>query len=269
MSVCKVSLFTFETYKHKRFMKKLFTLLCFGCVLFMSSSTVYGQDADEIINNYIETIGGADQLEKMKSVKMTGKASSFGMEFPITIINQAPGKMKMTLVFQGKELTQMAFDGETAWTTNMMTMEPEKMEAEQTEIFKQTMDFPDPLLNYKDKGYTVSLEGEKEIEGTPCHKIKLSRGTVKVDGKDENLETFYYFDKESLVPIMQEDYALIGEMKGKSTETYFSDYDEVDGLIFPFTMVQKIDGQVMMEGTMEVININPEIETNAFAFPEK
>ena len=252
----------------KRFMKKLFTFLFLGCLMIMASSNSFAQSAEEIVSSYIETIGGADQLNEMKSVKMTGKASSYGMEFPISIINEAPGKMKMTLVFQGKEITQMAFDGETAWTTNMMTMEPEKMEAEQTAIFKQTMDFPDPLLNYKDKGYTVSLEGEKEIEGTACHKIKLSRGSVKVDGKDENLETFYYFDKESLVPIMQEDYALIGEMKGKSTETYFSDYDEVDGLIFPFTMVQKIEGQVMMEGTMESITINPEIETDAFAFPE-
>ncbi len=250
-------------------MKQLFTL---SCILLLSCSAVnfaIGQDAEEIVSTYIETIGGAEKLASIKSVKMSGKANSFGMDFPMEITYVSPNSMKMMLEFQGKEITQMAFDGETAWTTNFMTMEAEKMDSEQTSLIKRTTEFPDPFLNYKDKGYEVTLEGEEEIEGTPCFKVKLSRGTITIADKEEPLETIYYFDKETFVPIMQQEYSMVGEMKGKSTETYFSDYDEVDGYIVPFTMSQKIDGQVMMEGTFDNVELNIDVEKGAFAFPEK
>jgi hypothetical protein len=250
-------------------MKQLFTLTLVFLLNFSAVNYLVGQNVDEIIDTYLETIGGVEKLASIKSMKMKGKANSFGMDFPITVISSAPNKMKMVIEFQGKEITQMAFDGETAWTTNFMTMEAEKMTSEQTKIFKETSDFPDAFLNYKDKGYVATLEGEEDIEGVPCFKVKLNKGTITVDDKEETMQSIYYFDKETYVPIMTEEFALVGEMKGKSTQSFFSDYDEVDGLVFPYTMSQKIDGQTMMEGTFETVEINLEVEDGAFAFPEK
>lgn len=249
-------------------MKRFSTFLFLFLINFTAISHLIGQDVDEIISTYIETIGGADNLAKVKSVKMKGNAKSFGMEFPMTIHSEAPGKMKVDLVFQGKEITQMSFDGETAWGTNFMTGEAEKLDAQQTEAMKQSMDFPDAFLNYKKKGYKASLEGEEEIEGTMCFKVKLIKKPISIDGKEEQVESTYFFDKDTFVPIMQREYALVGEMKGKASETYLSDYDEVDGIYFPFTMSQRMDGQVMMEGTFETIELNAPIAEKFFAYPD-
>ena len=202
-------------------------------------------------------------------MKATASAKVQGMDIPITMISAAPNKTRIDIQFQGKEITQMAFDGETGWTTNFMTMEAEAMEQTQSDILKTQNEFPDAFLNYQDKGYSVSLEGEEEIEGVPCYKVKLTKNPVTIDGKEEEVSTMYYFDKESFVPIMQRDFTLYGPQKGMAVETYMSDYDEVDGLYFAFTVVQRVNGQDVFNVVMDNIELNVDVPDTMFAMPEK
>lgn len=235
---------------------------------FIALATINAQTADEIVASYLETIGGVEQLSALKSTKMKGTAKVQGMEIPVSMTSAEGGKTRMDMVFQGKEITQMAFDGETGWSTNFMTMEAEKWDSEQSLVMKHQTDFPDEFLGYKEKGYTVTLEGEEEIEGTPCFKVVITKTPIEIDGKEEVNMSEYYFDKDSYVPIMSRSYELTGEMKGKSAETYYSDYDEVDGYIFPFTITQKFEGQQVFSVTMEEVLLNEELETSVFAYPE-
>ena len=46
-----------------------------------------------------------------------------------------------------------------------------------------------------------------------------------------------------------------------------SDYQEVNGLFFPFTVTQKVNGQEMFSMTMEKIEMNVAIDNKEFAFP--
>lgn len=249
-------------------MKKTLALLSALFVL-LSFHTITAQTAESIVESYLETIGGKKNLEGLKSIKFTCKANAQGMEIPVTMYQKAPNKQRMDMSFQGQEITQMAFDGETGWSTNFMTMKPEKWDAEQSEIMKSEMTFPDVFLNYKDKGYTVSLDGEEEVEGTMCHKLKLTKKPITVDGKEEENFAYYFIDKETNVIIMQRDFAKVGEMKGQATETFFSDYDEVEGVYFPFTIAQKLNGQQVFSLSVEEAKANIEIEDTKFAFPEE
>ena len=77
------------------------------------------------------------------------------------------GKQLVKINYPGaRDDTVSSFDGETMWTTNMMTMLPEKSDAETTENMKtNNQDFPSPFLNYKEKGYTVEYLGKETKEG--------------------------------------------------------------------------------------------------------
>ena len=248
-------------------MKK--TLALFSALfVFISVQTLQAQTAESIVDAYLETIGGKENLEAIKSVKFNCKAQAQGMDIPVTMYQKAPNKQRMDMTFQGQEITQMAFDGETGWSTNFMTMKPEKWDAEQSNIMKTEMTFPDPFLNYKKNGYTVSLEGEEEIEGTMCYKIKLTKKPLTIEGKEVENFSYYFMDKETNVTIMQRDFAKVGEMKGMATETFFSDYDEVEGVYFPFTIMQKVNNQPVFSVSIENAEANIEIEDAKFAFPE-
>lgn len=249
-------------------MKKTLALLS-ALFVFLSFSTLQSQTAESIVDSYIETIGGKKNLEALKSLKLICKAQAQGMELPVTMYQKAPNKQRMDMNFQGQEITQMCFDGETGWSTNFMTMKPEKWDAEQSEIMKTESTFPDPFLNYKEKGYTVSLEGEEEIEGTMCYKIKLTKKPLTIGGEEVENFSYYFIDKETNVTIMQRDFAKVGEMKGQATETFFSDYDEVEGIYFPFTISQKMNGQPVFAVSVEEAKANIDMDDEVFAFPEE
>lgn len=226
------------------------------------------QTADEIINKYIENTGGKDKWKALKSVKITGKAKQQGMDFPFTAIQSAVGKQKISYTFQGKEIVQPAFDGKEAWQTNFMTMKAEKMEAEDAENMQREIgDFPDPFLDYKSKGYAVALEGKETVEGTECFKIKLTKKPMKVEGKEVENVYYYFFDTQNYVPIVTKTVVQKGPAKGATFEIVNSDYQEVDGLYFPYSIAQKVNGQVAITLSTEKIELNVALDDKAFAFP--
>ncbi|MBK9736074.1 MAG: outer membrane lipoprotein-sorting protein [Saprospiraceae bacterium] len=246
-------------------LKKSLLLLCVA----FCSHLLTAQSADEIVNKYFENTGGRAAWSKISSMKSTAKIKAQGMEFP-TVIMAKPMKTKIALTFQGMTIVQPAFDGNIGWQTNFLTMKAEKMETEDSEIMKAEYgDFPDPLLNYKDKGYTISLEGSETVEGTDCFKIKLTKKPIKIDGKDEENITTYFFDKENFVPIMTRSMMKKGQGKGLNSESVFSDYQEVNGLMMPFNLGQKFDGQLQASIAIEKIEFNVDIDDKEFAFPEE
>jgi outer membrane lipoprotein-sorting protein len=183
-------------------MKKINIL--FGTMLFaFISLSVQAQTADQIIDNYFKNIGGAEKFKALNGTKMEMTVNAQGMELPVELVQLKGGKMYLKINFQGQEITQMAFDGNTAWATNFMTMKAEKMESEMVENIKQeSVDYPDPLLDYKSKGYTVEYLGKETKEGTECHKIKLTKKPQMIDGQKVDNIVFYYFDTENNVPII-------------------------------------------------------------------
>jgi hypothetical protein len=150
-----------------------------------------------------------------------------------------------------------------------MNMKAEKSDAEATENFKKEIgEFPDPFLNYKERGLKAELIGKETIDGTETFKIKLIKKPIKVDGKDAENIVFYYFDLENFVPLMSESEIKSGPAKGQVSITKFSDYQEVNGFMFPFSMEQSLKGQPANSSiSVTSIEINPKLDASLFAFP--
>ena len=245
-------------------MKKL--MLFAVAVLFAFATQA--QTVDEIINKYIENTGGKDKWKALKSMKTTGKVKFGGQEFPVTILQTEGGKQKSFVSVQGMEFVIGAFDGTTGWRTNQMNMKAEKVEAEESENMKRAAaDFPDPFIDYAAKGYSVALEGKEKIEGTDCFKIKLTKKTQLVEGKEVENVVYYFFDAENYVPLVVRATAQKGPQKGAVSDTVFSDYQEVNGLFFPFSMTIKVNGQTGQAITFEKVELDVAVDDKTFALP--
>jgi len=244
--------------------------LVVALVVLAIMTPIQAQTADEILASYFENIGGLEKLKSVKGVKMTAKVNQGGMEIPLEIYQFSDGKQMTVINFQGKEMKQGVFDGETLWSHNFMTMKAEKSDAETTSNFKlNSNDFPDSFIDYQDKGYTVELIGKETIDGAETFKIKLVKEPVTVDGKEEEDVSFYFFDTENFVPIAVQAEVKSGPGKGMMSHTTMSDYQEVDGLYFPFSMTQGVKGQPGQPITIDTIELNPTLDDSAFAFPEE
>jgi outer membrane lipoprotein-sorting protein len=181
------------------------------------------------------------------------------MEFPITLYTKRPNYEKLEVEVQGMQIIE-AYDGTTAWSVNPfqgMTSATKADEAMNKEAAKKS--FEDELLDYAAKGHTVEKLEDHEIEGAQVFQLKLT--------KKSGDEQIYFFDQENYVPVMIKSFANAGPMKGQPVETYLSDYKEVENLIIPHSITQKINGQVLMQATMNSIDLNPEITDDIFKFP--
>ncbi len=247
------------------------TVKLFALLLTMAFTLpTQAQTVDEIIDSYFENIGGLEKLNSLEGMKITAKVSQMGMEFPMEIVRMKDGRTSTSMSIQGQTYNQQTFDGETLWSHNMMTQQPEKMDAELTENFKLSInDFPNEFANYKDKGYTVELLGKETIDGAETFKVKVIKEPITVDGKQEDDISFYYFDTENFVPIAMSTEVKTGPGKGMVQKISFSDYQEVDGIYFAHSWSIGAEGQpTSVPMTIEKIELNPTVEASSFAFPE-
>lgn len=244
-------------------MKK--SLLLFALVLGLLPS-LFAQEAkattltaDEIASNYIEAIGGADAWKAAKNVRMSGKMAMMGMEMPMTVTMASPNLMRIDVDIMGQKMIQ-SFDGETPWQVMPMMgiNKPTKMAEAEAKQVNQSELVPE-FIDYAERGYQIELVDAREIEGVATQGVRI------FDDADKDMT--YYFDLENFVPIMMEVTVKEGEMKGTSIESFFSDYEEVDGLIIAhFIELKTPQGSQKM--IFDKTEVNAELEDKLFSMPE-
>ncbi len=238
-------------------LKRLFILM----ITFIAAFSLSAQSADEILNYYFENTGGLEKWRTLKTTRMEAKMSMQGMEFPGIIHSKAPNKQRVEVNVQGKQIVQ-AYDGATAWWINpfMGSPEAQPMPDEMAEEMINE-EFENAFIDYQQKGSTVELLGEEGVEGTMTFKIKM----IKKNGDIE----FHFFDIEYFIPILVQSPITSGPAKGQMSETYMSDYQEVEGLMMPFYIESKVGGQTIQKITVQKIEVNVALEDSFFAYPKE
>ena len=72
--------------------------------------------------------GGLDKLRAVNTMKMVGKVTMQGREFPITVMAKRPNLMLQEMTIDGARVVS-AFDGDKVWVVNptMGINEPQEM----------------------------------------------------------------------------------------------------------------------------------------------
>ncbi len=138
-------------------MKKSLILVA---LLFVVIQVFQAQTADDVINKYFESVGGIDKWKNLKSMKMTGNLVNADGRIPVyNLSGRLQTNLKSVLNIQGQEIVPQAFDGETAWMINPFAggNGPAKIPDDQLQAVKDESEFEDPFIDYKAKGYEMSL----------------------------------------------------------------------------------------------------------------
>ncbi|MGH9857005.1 MAG: hypothetical protein ACRD4B_04075, partial [Acidobacteriota bacterium] len=237
------------------------TFLVFVTIILFCGSVALAQTVDELINKNIEAHGGVEKLKSVNTVKMSGKMSmAGGIEAPFTFQKKRPDKIKIEFVIQGMTGIQ-AYDGSTAWTLMPFTgnKDPQKMPEEDRKDIIEQADFDGPLVDYRAKGNVVEYVGKEDVEGTEAHKLKLTLKSGNV--------RYLFLDPETGLEIKAT--AMIKrEGVEASVDSFFGDYKEVDGIIFPFVIEQKIQGQPGPTFSVEKLDLDVDLEDSLFVMPE-
>lgn len=226
-------------------------MMAFAAVLLLSA-----QDVNEILEQHFEAIG-QENLLKAKSIQATGKALQMGMEFPFTMINKRPDKLKLTIDVQGSQIVQ-AVNGESVWAVNPMTgsSDPIDVTGPEADGLKENADLDGQLWNWDEKGHQLELDGTEDVDGTESYVLKLTKKNGNID--------YFYIDTDSYLILKARSKTM---MQGSEieTETLLSNYQEVEGFVMPFNTEQQMNGQTMITIMIEDVQVNQEVDDAIFS----
>ena len=241
-------------------MKLLKMLFSFLFVISISGK-IFSQDADEIVNKYVTAMGGFDKIQAIKTIKLTGKVTAGGMDIPFSEICKRPLMVLMESTIQGMTMKQ-AYDGTQGWMINpfMGKKDPDLMSKDAERAIKRNADFEGQLINYKDKGSKIELIGKEDLEGSQVYNIKLT-------DKDNDFTNFY-IDAESYLLVKQNDKIKV-DTKEITAESILSNYKQVNGVMFPYSIESKSPDNPMGNAKIVVdsIQTNMNVDDSIFKMP--
>jgi hypothetical protein len=233
-------------------MKNLFVFCLFlMCLVFAQFANA--QTVDEVVDKYIDAIGGKEKLLALKSIKMEGSLTVQGFEVGITntTLHGVGSRVDISVPGMGegfqimtptKGWDFMPFQGQSS---------PQEASADKVKNGQTQLDIQSPFLNYKEKGHTVELMGKEKAGGKDCYKLKLTTKEGKVNTTFIDATTYYR------VKTIGKANANGQEM---DIEVEYSDFKKTpEGYVFAHA-------QTTPQGplTYSSITINPTVDVNIF-----
>ena len=206
-----------------------------------------------VINKYIYAIGGIDKFKSVmdRTTVMTGLA----MNQPIDIIIMQKYPDKLFQELRVGEVRQLIYYSNAK---GMLKIGTEITEIESKELERLKIDATMQFLLDPD-GYGIKTEvlPNEMVDSMDCYKIKF----ILPSG----IRWFQFYSVETGLKIKESK-----EIQTKQglfeQETYFSDYREVNGLKYPFRIMQYL-GLQEIELTVTSIEINTGLDDNIFEMP--
>ena len=194
---------------------------------------------------------------------MTGKLAAGPAEFPIVVVLKRPASLRLEIDFQGNKMVQ-AYDGKAGWAINPFSgakKDPEPMTADDLKDVQVQADLDGPLVDWKDKGHTVTYLGTEAVEGGDTYKLKvvLKNGT----------EQFLYLDTDTGLEVKSTAKRKVRESEVE-TETIQGDYKDEGGLMLAHSIESGAKGAPQRQKVLwQKVELDVPVADDLFRMPEK
>ncbi len=231
--------------------------LLFVAAACLSLSFSFAQSADEIISKHVAAIGGADNWKKVNSIVTSGSMSMQGTEISLTrtVVHNTGFKNEISLMgMSGYQILTptegwnfMPFNGQTS---------AEAMTADDVKEGQNDLDAQGAVVDYASKGHSAEYLGKEDVDGTECHKVKLTYKT----GKTETM----FFDPSSFYLVKS-----IATQKANGQEfemtTSYSNYEKLpEGIVIAKSMSLPLGPGANADFSVSKIEVNKTIDPATF-----
>jgi photosynthetic reaction center cytochrome c subunit len=212
--------------------------------------------ADQVLARYLEALGGAAALDKVKTRALKGTfLVSNGATLGYELYQSAPNKV-LAVLTTPQGVIERAFDGSVAWEKSPKGVRD--MIDEESFYLKRYPDlFKD--IKLKDQFSRLSFSGKEKLDERDVYVLRgTSAGNVR-----ERL----YFDVQTGLLVRR--VTVIGTAIGNIPEQVdFVDYRDVDGLKMPFTIrISSIDPYYTSTRKFTEIKLNVPVDEKRFSKP--
>ena len=222
-------------------------------ILTASITTLKAQNVDDIMNKHITAIGGIDNWNKIKTMKLVGSVSQQGMDVNITQTLAVDKAMRMDISLMGMSGYQIVTQSD-GWmympfrgSNKIDTMKPEMVK-----MMRQQMDIKGhQFLDYKSNGAKAEYAGTDTVNNAPCYKIKFTNKDGTESTSFFEIATYYILRTESKVKQDEQ------EME---VAVLYNNYKKMDeGVVMPMSVTAQ-----GAEVVFKSIEINKPIDDSVF-----
>lgn len=204
-------------------------------------------DPATIIANYIKAVGGEAKVKAIRNASMTAEANFQGQIIEIRTIADSENTRMMQSTSVGGNVMQKTLLVNGSGQMIMMGQVQELPEETAAMLKPQTYVFPEQF--YQDMGFTLEFLSTEEIEGQQVNKLGITAPNGMVTNE--------YYSVESGLKIKTSS-AAAGDIS-------YSDYQEVDGVMFPMMLTIKNPTlPVALEAKMISVKFNETLSDSDF-----
>lgn len=213
---------------------------------------------EAVLEQYIAATGGKTAYEKRRTEMSVGVMEFIGKGVKANITNymSAPNKSYSVVLIEGIGKLEEGADGETAWERSALKGPRIKNGEERAVALRGATIQHD--LRWRDFFNKAECTGVEPIDGHVCYRVVLTP-------KDGQPETRYYDKKTHL--LVRTNTIVKTEMGEIPAEISVTDYRDVDGVLTPFQLRQKVLQQEFTI-TIQSMKTNIEIPKDRFALPD-
>jgi photosynthetic reaction center cytochrome c subunit len=211
--------------------------------------------ADQILTKYLDAVGGADALMKIKTRVEKGNITANGNQIPTEIYAKAPN-MRLSVTHNNGSDSFTAFDGTAGWMTQRQG--PAPMPAAESANYMVDADFALPLDLQQKKLYKAFRVGRPEKIGDKEYYVLQARQAGLPVLK-------LYFDEQTglLARLIRMTDVGLGLMP---VQIDYSDYRDADGIKIPFRWtLARTNGRFTTQ--IDSVQQNVPIDDSKFAKP--
>lgn len=206
-----------------------------------------GLTCKNIIESYINAIGGRDNWNAVKDLSFKGEMKMGPMSVNVESAYKNNEKYCMKMIMNGQVMQSIAYNG-TAAKIVAMGQEKHAGEADLAKFKLQAQMCPE--LNMQELGYKMKIVGTETIDGQKAYKLEVT----SADG----ISRYDFFAADSglkLKTVMQQN--------GASVFMFYKEYKEVKGIKYPYLTLTKVGPQEMPLSITE-LSINKGVEDSLF-----
>jgi predicted Zn-dependent peptidase len=207
--------------------------------------------AGDVINKYIDAVGGAEKLKSVNSMLIKGTLAVQGMNLPYVQKMMNPNLLLMEVTMNDNPLVRRVFDGKTG--SNMQMGNSNAFSAGELKDAKD-IEGIFPQLFYAKEGYKVEVTGSEKVSGNDAFKLKITppSGTSITE----------YYDAKTGYLVKEIRTTHEGTTEVQQT-IELSDYKKVNDIMVPFKM--NVDaGQQQLEIDVESVTFNENVGVEDF-----
>ncbi len=206
--------------------------------------------ATRIVDNYIDAIGGKEKLLQVKDRTTVMKGTAGGRDVKMTIYQKAPDKIR-EIINAGTFIQNIFYDGKKGY----MEVSGKKFDIIGKELHNLKYESSLHLLPRLDSlGIKLKYEGKEKVDGKETYKVVM----IFPSGS----EWIQYYDRDTWLKV-KESKEVKTAQGTYMQETYLSNYQEVSGIKYPFTVRQSL-GKQKMNFRVTMISVNDNLNDKLF-----